>query len=106
MHRKQTGSFDGDVDEFCSTILRNVAWESHSTILDTGDGRSIQIVNRPLAAGGWVCHAGGHHGAPAAPRRGLRTWRITDALTDLPNRTLVSGERPEEAMRGFSAASK
>ena len=24
-HRKETGSFDGDVDEFCSNILRNVA---------------------------------------------------------------------------------
>ena len=24
-HRKETGSFDGDVDEFCNAIIRNVS---------------------------------------------------------------------------------
>ena len=54
-HRKQRGSFRGDVHEFCSTVLANVAQGkvTHS-ILETGDGRAIQIVNRPLAQGGWV----------------------------------------------------
>jgi diguanylate cyclase (GGDEF)-like protein/PAS domain S-box-containing protein len=54
-HRKATGSFDGDVDEFCSNIVRNVAQGkvTHS-ILNAADGRSVQIVNKPLAQGGWV----------------------------------------------------
>ncbi|MGZ5872101.1 MAG: bifunctional diguanylate cyclase/phosphodiesterase [Bradyrhizobium sp.] len=54
-HRKQTGSFKGDVDEFCSTVLKNVAQGkvTHS-ILESADGRSVHIVNRPLAQGGWV----------------------------------------------------
>jgi diguanylate cyclase (GGDEF)-like protein/PAS domain S-box-containing protein len=54
-HRKETGSFGGDVDEFCSTVLRNVAQGkvTHST-LKAADGRSVQIVNKPLAHGGWV----------------------------------------------------
>ena len=54
-HRKETGSFEGDVDDFCSTVLRNVAQGKVThTVLESLDGRSIQIVNRPLVAGGWV----------------------------------------------------
>jgi diguanylate cyclase (GGDEF)-like protein/PAS domain S-box-containing protein len=54
-HRQATGSFDGDVDEFCSTVLRNVArGEVTHIIMECADGRSFQIVNKPLAQGGWV----------------------------------------------------
>jgi diguanylate cyclase (GGDEF)-like protein/PAS domain S-box-containing protein len=54
-HRKDIGSFKGDVEEFCSAVLANVAQGkvTHS-ILETADGRAVQIVNRPLAQGGWV----------------------------------------------------
>jgi diguanylate cyclase (GGDEF)-like protein/PAS domain S-box-containing protein len=54
-HRKDIGSFKGDVEEFCSTVLANVAQGkvTHS-VLETVDGRAVQIVNRPLAQGGWV----------------------------------------------------
>jgi diguanylate cyclase (GGDEF)-like protein/PAS domain S-box-containing protein len=54
-HRKETGSFDGDVEEFCHDIQRNVAEGKISrTIMECADGRSFQIVNKPLAQGGWV----------------------------------------------------
>ncbi len=54
-HRKQSGSFKGDVHEFCSTVLANVAQGKVTRhVLETADGRAIQIVNRPLAQGGWV----------------------------------------------------
>ena len=54
-HRKATGSFKGDVDEFCSAVLANVAQRKVTqSILETADGRAVQIVNRPLAQGGWV----------------------------------------------------
>ncbi len=54
-HRKDTGSFDGDVDEFCSTVRKNVA-QGKVTVRDlkAADGRIVQIVNKPLAQGGWV----------------------------------------------------
>jgi diguanylate cyclase (GGDEF)-like protein/PAS domain S-box-containing protein len=54
-HRKETGSFGGDIDEFCSNVLRNVEQGkvTHS-VLKAADGRSVQIVNQPLAQGGWV----------------------------------------------------
>jgi diguanylate cyclase (GGDEF)-like protein/PAS domain S-box-containing protein len=54
-HRKQTGSFDGDVEEFCSNILRNVAaGKVTQSIMEIAAGRSFQIVNKPLAQGGWI----------------------------------------------------
>jgi diguanylate cyclase (GGDEF)-like protein/PAS domain S-box-containing protein len=54
-HRKQTGSFDGDVEEFCSNILHNVAARKITrSVMKSADGRSFQIVNKPLAQGGWV----------------------------------------------------
>ncbi len=54
-HRKDTGSFDGDVDAFCSDIMRNLAeGKITHTVMETGDGRSALIVNKPLAKGGWV----------------------------------------------------
>jgi diguanylate cyclase (GGDEF)-like protein/PAS domain S-box-containing protein len=54
-HRQETGSFGGDVDAFCSNIMRNVAdGKITHTIMDSGDGRTALVVNKPLAQGGWV----------------------------------------------------
>jgi diguanylate cyclase (GGDEF)-like protein/PAS domain S-box-containing protein len=54
-HRKNTGSFDGNVEEFCTNILRNVAaGKVTRSVMASADGRSFQVVNKPLAQGGWV----------------------------------------------------
>jgi diguanylate cyclase (GGDEF)-like protein/PAS domain S-box-containing protein len=54
-HRKDTGSFDGDIRAFCDPIMRNVSQgKINSTIMETGDGRAHLVVNKPLAKGGWV----------------------------------------------------
>src|SRR5205085_7443775 len=54
-HRKDTGSYDGDVHEFCSDIMRNVAQgKVSSMVMESGDGRAFLIVNKPLVQGGWV----------------------------------------------------
>jgi Signal transduction histidine kinase len=54
-HRKETGSFDGNVEEFCSNVLRNVAaGKVTHRVLEIADGRKFQIVNKPLPKGGWV----------------------------------------------------
>ncbi|HLX14710.1 MAG TPA: EAL domain-containing protein [Bradyrhizobium sp.] len=54
-HRKEVGSFKGDVDEFYSTVLKHVAQGKVSQrILESGDGRAVQTINRPLPQGGWV----------------------------------------------------
>ena len=54
-HRKDNGSFDGDVDAFCSLILRNVAsGEVTHSVMQCRDGRAFLAVSGPLADGGWV----------------------------------------------------
>ena len=97
-HRKQTGSFEGDVDEFCSTVLRNVAQGKVTyTILDTAE-RSIQIVNRPLTTGGWVATL---EDITERRRSDAKIAHLAhyDALTDLPNRTLFREQLEQALMR-------
>jgi len=53
-HRKDTGSYDGDVRAFCDPIMRDVSQGKVSrTVMETGS-RAYHIVNKPLAQGGWV----------------------------------------------------
>jgi diguanylate cyclase (GGDEF)-like protein len=98
-YRKETGSFKGDVDVFCSSVLRNVAMGkvTHNTV-ETADGRSILIVNKPLADGGWVVTQ------EDVTERRRAEERIThlahyDVLTDLPNRALFHEQLKRELLR-------
>lgn len=54
-HRKDTGSFDGDVDEFCAAIMQNIALgKVDRSTMQCADGRAFLAVSKPLANGGWV----------------------------------------------------
>ena len=53
--RKEEGSFAGDVDEYCADLMSRLAeGRATSQILMTPQGRSIHILNQPMAGGGWV----------------------------------------------------
>jgi len=54
LHRQETGSFPGDVDSYHLSLLNNLARGTASQQSHLPDGRSIQIINHPLANGGWV----------------------------------------------------
>ena len=54
-HRKDTGSFNGDVDDYCASVLAGIAAGRISLkLMESDDGRAFQVVNRPLSTGGWV----------------------------------------------------
>ncbi|MGB9118493.1 bifunctional diguanylate cyclase/phosphodiesterase [Bradyrhizobium sp.] len=52
-YRTEIGSLQGDVDEHCSRILGHVA-RGEGFITGAPDGRSIQVMHRLVADGGWV----------------------------------------------------
>ena len=55
VHRKECGSFSGDVDEYCRKTLENLAkGKVSSLVITTNDGRVVRVVNTPLNDGGWV----------------------------------------------------
>jgi diguanylate cyclase (GGDEF)-like protein len=97
-HRKETGSFDGDVEAFCAAIIRNVSLgKATRQLTEAPGGRAIEIVNKPLKAGGWVATI---EDITERKRAELKIAHLAhyDALTDLPNRVLFR-EKLEQALR-------
>ncbi len=54
-HRKETGLFAGDVEEYCRNILDSVAQGRTLSIeVPDANNRLIRAVNHPMPGGGWV----------------------------------------------------
>ncbi|MDB5620329.1 EAL domain-containing protein [Tardiphaga sp.] len=95
--RKATGSFTGDVDEYVAQT-RATKGIVNTSVVEIGDGRSIQLTGHPVADGGWVATH------DDITERRLNEEKIAhlahyDALTDLPNRTLFRAELERELAR-------
>jgi diguanylate cyclase (GGDEF)-like protein/PAS domain S-box-containing protein len=55
-HRKETGSFVGDVHAYHSAFMQDITdGKATEDVVGTSDGRFVRIKNLPLAGGGWVC---------------------------------------------------
>ena len=97
-HRQETGSFDGDVDAFCSAIIRNVSLgRGTRQITEAPGGRAIEIVNKPLPSGGWVATIEDITPRKRAEEK-IAHLAHYDALTELPNRVLFR-EKLERALK-------
>jgi diguanylate cyclase (GGDEF)-like protein/PAS domain S-box-containing protein len=85
-HRKDTGSFTGDVDAYCDSIRHATKTGQRTEFTDeTPDGRWLQVINQPLTEGGWVATIEDvtEHRLSEQRTKHLASF---DILTDLPNR--------------------
>ena len=85
-YRKETGSFLGDVDERCESIREGLRrGERSQRVTETPDGRWLQIVNQPLADGGWVSTLEDVTEQLRSEQQIVKL-ALYDSLTELPNR--------------------
>ncbi|MBU6463427.1 MAG: EAL domain-containing protein [Bradyrhizobium sp.] len=98
-HRKETGSFVGNVEEFCAATINDLALgKATRQITETPGGRVILIINQPLAAGGWVATTEDITEQKHAEER-ITHLAHYDPLTDLPNRVLFHERLKHELAR-------
>ncbi|MGF6308664.1 diguanylate cyclase (GGDEF)-like protein [Bradyrhizobium sp. i1.8.4] len=99
-HRRETGSFDGNVDEFCDAIIGNVKLgRATRQLTQAPGGRAIEIVNKPLPEGGWVATIEDVTERTRTENK-IAHMAHYDALTDLPNRVLFR-QRLEQALKAI-----
>jgi diguanylate cyclase (GGDEF)-like protein len=99
-HRKETGSFDGDVDAFCNAIIQTVRLgKATRQLTEAPGGRAIEIINRPLKGGGWVATIEDITERTRADEK-IAHLAHYDGLTDLPNRLLFR-ERLEALLKAI-----
>ncbi len=90
--RRASGSFSGDAEKYCEELMARIReGRTTSQIVESADGRTIALVNQPMADGGWVAT---HEDITERTRAEAKIRHMArhDALTNLPNRTAFHDE--------------
>ena len=97
-HRKLSGDFAGDPEEFFARAMAEArAGKSSTKVMETLAGRALRVVDEPMPNGGWVATFEDITDWQKAQAQILHMARH-DALTNLPNRRLFR-EQLEQALR-------
>src|SRR5436190_7127911 len=98
LHRKQAGTFTGDIDGYRASLMRDLAQgKASELLLETPDGRSIRIVNQPLANGGWVATHEDITQARSAEQERDRNRKFLDLIIDnVPTTIIVKDARSRQ----------
>jgi diguanylate cyclase (GGDEF)-like protein len=89
LHRRDTGTFSDDPDGYIENLMTVIAQgKTWSQLMELPDGRTISVLNHPMAGGGWVAT---HEDITERRRAEKQIAHMArhDALTDLPNRVLL-----------------
>jgi diguanylate cyclase (GGDEF)-like protein/PAS domain S-box-containing protein len=96
-HRKASGDFTGDPEGFYQRICAEMAAGKSSTkVMKSSKGRTLRVVDEPMAGGGWVATYEDITEICEAEAQ-ISHMARHDPLTDLPNRTLFR-EQMEHAL--------
>ena len=88
-HRKAVGAFFGDPEDYVVELLEVIAQgKTSNAVAKVADGRVFSIVRTPITGGGWIAT---HEDITERQRAEERIVHMArhDALTDLPNRTML-----------------
>jgi diguanylate cyclase (GGDEF)-like protein len=88
-HRKAVGAFSGDPEIHAAALAEEIAdGKASSTVAEAADGRVFAIIRSPVPGGGWIAT---HEDITERQRAEERIVHMArhDALTDLPNRTML-----------------
>jgi diguanylate cyclase (GGDEF)-like protein len=97
-HRKAVGAFCGDPETYVTELAEDIAQGKASNgVAKAADGRVFAIVRTPVPGGGWIATHEDITDRQRAEERIVHMARH-DALTDLPNRTMLR-ERLEYELR-------
>jgi diguanylate cyclase (GGDEF)-like protein/PAS domain S-box-containing protein len=89
LHRRANGTFADDADSYVENLMAVIAeGKTYSQLVELPDGRTISVLNHPMAGGGWVAT---HEDITERRRAEKQIAHMArhDALTDLPNRVLL-----------------
>jgi diguanylate cyclase (GGDEF)-like protein len=94
LHRRQSGSFVGDVDAYCAKFIDPDGDGVQDTMTSTPDGRTIRLIYKRSPGGGWATTL---EDVTEGRRVQARIEHLAhyDALTNLPNRTLFQRHAEE-----------
>jgi diguanylate cyclase (GGDEF)-like protein len=95
--RLENGTFSDDPDAYVCNLMSVIAQgKTWSQLVELADGRTISVLNHPMAGGGWVAT---HEDITERRRAEKQIVHMArhDALTDLPNRVLLH-ERLSQAL--------
>jgi diguanylate cyclase (GGDEF)-like protein len=87
--RGESGTFSDDPDTYVENLMSVIAQgKTWSQLTELPDGRTIAVLNHPIAGGGWVAT---HEDITERRRAEKQIAHMArhDALTDLPNRVLL-----------------
>ncbi len=88
-HRREVGTFADDPDSYVENLMTVIAQgKTWSQLVELPDGRTVSVLNHPMAGGGWVAT---HEDITERRRAEKQIAHMArhDALTDLPNRVLL-----------------